>query len=55
MDELEVTEKIKGFIKNRNVYLKFGTFHKHMLNTNNMLDTLSWWRKSGWIRQSPHT
>lgn len=52
MDELEVIEKIKGFIKNRNVYLKFGIFYKYMLNINNMLDIFSWWRKSGWIRQS---
>lgn len=42
MDKSGDTEKVKGFINNRNMCLKFGTFNKHMLNPNN---TLSWWRK----------
>ena len=34
------------------IYFKFGMFNKHMLDTNNMPDTLRWWRKQEWIKHS---
>ena len=34
------------------ICFKFGIFNKHMLDTDNLPDTLRWWRKQEWIKHS---